>query len=102
MSVRTLFNTETSLSTVTIKGHTFTGTDLVFEGFKIENSHNPNHPVVHLVELGSNGTEESNNLLSHSVTLTGMAAKDLLTEINSNMIKDLGGDHDHDHGLGNG
>jgi hypothetical protein len=102
MSVRTLFNTESSLSTVTIKGHTFTGTDLVFEGFKIDNTHNPNHPVVHLVELGSNGSEESHNMLHHPVTLTGMAAKDLLANIDSHTLKDLGGDHDHDHGLGGG
>ncbi len=102
MSVRTLFNTETSFGTVTIKGHTYTGTDLAFEGFKIDNTHNPNHPVVHLVELGSFGSEESSNMLSQPVTLTGSAAKDLLAEINSGTIKDLGTDHDHDHGLGSG
>ncbi len=99
---KTDFNSETKLSTITIKGHTYTGTDLVFEGFYIQNPHSPtHHAVVHLVELGSaSSTGDPVNMLHHPITVTGVQAVDLIADIKAGTA--LGADHDHDHGFGGG
>jgi hypothetical protein len=71
--------------TVTIKGQTFTGTN-VYEGFTNQkgshNGHsNHGHTVVHVTEVEASGSEM--NLLHHPVTLTGAAADALIGQLST-------------------
>jgi hypothetical protein len=99
--------------TVTLNGQTFTGTN-VFEGFKVVKHHNgddddrhhddgasdehENHhhgvDVVHISEVEAMGSET--NLLTRPVTLTGVAADNLLHQLSGGTTVPPDAD-DHGH-----
>lgn len=86
---------------VTIKGQTFTGSN-VYEGFEnLKTSHdghsNHGHDVIHLTEVEASGGEI--NLLHHPVTLTGAAADALITQLKGGTsVAPDSDNHGHHHG----